>query len=66
MAHSTTDDPIVTYIMRYGGMCRGCADEDGVCPTSGLPCDTKDARKAVAWVLNAYKYGIKHDYIREQ
>lgn len=55
-------DPI-DYVMRYGGRCRGCADENGTCPTSGLPCSPDDARKAIAWVLDAVAYGTRHGYL---
>jgi hypothetical protein len=41
----------VDYVARYGGMCRDCADNHGVCPTSGLPCD--DPQKAIERVLRA-------------
>lgn len=65
-----TEDPhpgesgdVIDYVMRYGGKCRGCADENGVFPTSGLPCASDDARKAVAWVLDAVAYGLKHGYL---
>jgi|GEM_PF-5916824 len=45
---------VVDYIGRYGGFCRDCADENGVCPSSGLPCAGRD--KAIRHVLNAYTY----------
>lgn len=54
-------DEIVDYIARYGGACRDCADEDGVCPHSGLPCADRD--KAIRHVLSALNYGIVHGFI---
>lgn len=55
--------PVVDYVMRYGGRCRGCADENGVCPQSGLPCESHQARKAISWVIEAIRYGVTHGYI---
>ena len=55
-------DEVVEYVSRYGGRCRDCADENGVCPSSGLPC--ADPTKAIRHVLNAYHYGIKHGFIK--
>lgn len=57
------DKAVGDYVMAYGGRCRGCADENGVCPTSGLPCTSADARRAVAWVLGAIRYGVTHGFI---
>lgn len=54
-------DDVVRYIARYGGMCRACADEDGICPTSGLPCENTD--KAIRSVLEALSYGLKHGHV---
>jgi hypothetical protein len=51
----------VDYVLRYGGNCRDCADESGVCPMSGLPCS--GAKKAVRHVVRALAYGIEHGYI---
>jgi hypothetical protein len=58
----TKFDPI-DYVMQYGGRCRDCADEDGVCPHSGLPCKTKQARQAVGSVIAAMAYGIEHGWM---
>jgi hypothetical protein len=55
-------DPIV-YASHYGGRCRGCADENGVCPTSGMPCDPDERLRAAAHCLKAWKYGIEHGYM---
>lgn len=51
----------VDFVMQYGGRCRDCADNFGVCPGDGLPC--ADKRKAVEWVIGALEYGRKHGYI---
>lgn len=51
---------IASYVARYGGNCRDCADENGICPNSGMPCDS---RKAIEHVLKALDYGFKHGYI---
>lgn len=55
-------EPIV-YALHYGGRCRDCADANGVCPTSGMPCDTKEAAKAAQHCLKAWQYGIQHGFI---
>lgn len=52
---------VISYILRHGGMCRDCADRDGVCWT-GLPCE--EAEKAVKHVLVALDYGLKHGYVK--
>lgn len=52
---------IIDYIARYGGACRDCGDEDGICPASGLPCG--GAAKAIRHVLKAYNYGVAHGFI---
>jgi hypothetical protein len=52
----------VDYALQYGGRCRDCADENGVCPGSGLPCS--GARKAVTHVVKALRYGLQHGYLR--
>ena len=52
---------VVGYVTRWGGNCRDCADENGVCPNSGLPCG--GARKAIEHVLKALRYGVRHGYI---
>ncbi|CAN7339688.1 hypothetical protein LJR074_001928 [Acidovorax sp. LjRoot74] len=51
----------IDYVARYGGKCRDCADENGVCPGSGLPCG--GARKAIQFVFDALTYGVTHGYI---
>lgn len=52
----------VDYVLQYGGRRRDCADENGVCPGSGLPCE--GARKAVTHVVQALRYGLQHGYLR--
>lgn len=49
------------YVQRYGGNCRDCADERGVCPGSGLPCG--GSAKAVQHVFDALTYGVENGYI---
>jgi len=56
-------DEVVGYVMRYGGMCRDCADENGICPRAGLPCESAPARKAVRHVIEAVNYGLRHGYL---
>lgn len=53
----------IDYVMRYGGRCRDCADENGTCPHSGLPCDTDAASKVIGFVLRAVDYGRRHGYL---
>lgn len=60
MQHEVSQE-IVDYVIRYGGRCRECADEKGVCPGSGLPC--ADPEKAIRHVLRAYKYGMANGFI---
>lgn len=42
--------------------CRDCADEDGHCPATGLPCEVPAARKVVQGILDHLAYGIAHGY----
>lgn len=58
------EDALIFYVLRFGGRCRDCADQSGVCPTSGLPCEGAD--KAVRHVLNALRYGIENGFIDRQ
>ena len=51
----------IEFEMQYGPRCRDCANAGGICPASGLPCGGR--RKAVAYVLNAYAYGLEHGFI---
>lgn len=57
-----TDEETVSYILRYGGLCRDCADRDGLCST-GLPCETEDRRAAVRHVLRALSYGQRYGFL---
>lgn len=52
------------YISRWGGMCRGCADEDGICPSSGLPCEDEPRNRAIRHVVAALRYGQGHGYLK--
>lgn len=52
---------VAGYVARWGGNCRDCADENGVCPNTGLPCG--GARKAIEHVIRALQYGVEHGYI---
>lgn len=64
MTNDTKPEPnadVVGYVARWGGDCRDCADENGVCPNSGLPCG--GARKAIEHVIKALQYGVQHGYI---
>lgn len=54
-------DMHMNYVVQYGGSCRGCADENGVCPNSGLPCD--GYRKAIQHVFSAIQYGVNNRFI---
>lgn len=56
-------EAMVDYVLRYGGRCRDCADEFGICPSSGLPCDVGKAKQAIHHTLEAIAYGTKHGYI---
>lgn len=56
------DQETVDYVLRYGPRCRDCADENGVCPSSGLPCG--NGGKAVRHVIAALNYGLKHGFLR--
>lgn len=53
-------DDVVQYIGRWGGHCRDCADNMGICHT-GLPCG--DGAKAIAHVLSALAYGINNGFL---
>lgn len=58
-----TDEQIIGYVSRFGGMCRDCADENGVCPHSGAPCDSGQRRAVIAGTIEALRYGIEHRFI---
>jgi hypothetical protein len=55
-------DPI-DYALHYGSRCRECADADGVCRTSGMPCDPSEARRAAEHCLKAWIYGIENGFM---
>lgn len=54
-------DDVVQYIGRWGGHCRDCADNMGICHT-GLPCG--DGAKAITHVLSALAYGINNGFLQ--
>jgi hypothetical protein len=56
-------EALTTYVLRYGGMCRDCADENGTCPHSGMPCDPDVCRPVVRRTIKALAYGIEHGFI---
>ncbi len=59
----TDRENLITYVSRYGGRCRDCADNHGICENSGLPCEPEIERKAIAHVLDAVEYGVTHGFI---
>lgn len=61
IARLLSDDETIRYVQRYGGRCRDCADEDGICPKSGMPCGGSD--KAIRFVLGALSYGISNRFL---
>lgn len=64
--HKLVPDDVKTldYIARYGGKCRDCADSDGHCPNSGLPCDADEARSTIRHVIDAVNYGIETGFFK--
>jgi hypothetical protein len=59
------DKTAIDYALRYGGMCRDCADSSvrGICDNSGMPCDPRVCEKVIRHALGAWRYGIKHGFI---
>lgn len=55
---------LINYVGRYGGFCRDCADNDGACPLSGMPCDPKQQTAVIKHTIEALKYGIEHGFIK--
>jgi hypothetical protein len=55
-------DETLDYVSKYGGRCRDCADNFGVCP-GGLPCNYEERRAAIRRVLRAINYGMAHGYL---
>jgi hypothetical protein len=60
------DEALVSCILRYGGRCRGCADNFGICEGSALPCDPAEARRAILHVLRAKDYYDQHPEFVEE
>lgn len=58
-------EQVVSYVLRYGGRCRDCADEDGICPTNGIPCEPEVKRAVINHTLKALGYGISHGFIAD-
>ena len=54
--NTSIDQDLVAFVSRFGGFCRDCADEDGVCPTKGLPCDSGLRAKAIDHVVAALNH----------
>lgn len=59
-----TLEQTIDYVMRYGGHCRDCADEDGICPRDGTPCEPAPKRAVIEHTLKALEYGISHGFIQ--
>jgi hypothetical protein len=59
------DKTAIDYALRYGGMCRDCADArvHGICDNSGMPCDPRICEKVIRHALGAWRYGVKHGFI---
>lgn len=60
-----TDDELIRYALRFGGMCRDCADTAirGICDHSGMPCSSDTNRKVIRHALEAWRYGVKHRFL---
>lgn len=58
-----TSKVLISYIVRYGGRCRDCADTTigPICDGTGLPCG--DGERAIQHVLAALAYGVKNGFI---
>lgn len=64
MTHIPLDDETVSYILRYGGRCRECADNPSqICVIGGLPCNVDAARKVIRHTITALNYGIEHGFL---
>lgn len=59
-----THKETIDYVMRFGGRCRDCADEDGICPTNGTPCEPAPKRAVIEHTLKALEYGMSHGFIQ--
>lgn len=53
----------IEYVARYGGNCRDCADNHGICPSSMLPCDPDIRRAAIGYMIDAIKYGTENGFL---
>lgn len=51
------------YIAHYGSGCRDCADEDGSCPVTKMPCEPDLRRACFRHALKAINYGVQHGYL---
>lgn len=61
------DHPALAKAIRgYGGRCRECADCEGICCNSGLPCDGGEARAAIEHVLRAVRYYSENPHFLDQ
>lgn len=58
-----TFDQIVSYVLRYGGKCRDCADVDGICPNTDMPCGFELKTAVIKHTLKALEYGMSHGFI---
>lgn len=56
---------IVSYVLRYGGRCRDCADADGICPNTDMPCGFELKTAVIKHTLKALEYGISHGFIAD-
>ncbi len=57
---------LISYIVRYGGRCRDCADTTigPICDGTGLPCG--DGERAIQHVLASLAYGMKNGFIARE
>lgn len=53
----------IDYAIRYQSGCRDCADENGICPMNGTPCNSDAFRAVIEHTLRAWTYGIKYGYM---
>ena len=54
----------LAYVQHFGGRCRECADNRGVCPNTGLPCNPEQRVQAIKWVVDAINYGTEHGFMK--
>ena len=55
-------DEMIEYAKRWGSMCRDCADNNGVCPSTGIACGGRGA--AVLHTASAINYGVRNGFIK--